>query len=109
MWLGPMFFGRYDTVWDVPVKTKDCATLETTESRPGPWEKVDASEHPEHVIVLNRRTGRPNNGEVWFVGPSITDLPKRVAVLQKRPHSATLCADVLYVGEEDDGSRGSGL
>ena len=103
IWVGPMFFGYYDLTLALDVKTEGCGTVNASESES--LTTVDASEHPAHIIVLIRKAGLtprdgPTTGEVWFVGSGITDAPRRVRTLAKRPKTATLCGDRLHVTEE---------
>ena len=99
IWVGPMFFGYYDLTLALDVKTEGCGTVHALESES--LTTVDASEPPAHIIVLIRKAGLtprdgPTTGEVWFVGSGITDAPRRVRTLAKRPKTATLCGDRLY-------------
>jgi hypothetical protein len=100
-WVGPMFFGYRDDASAFRA-TVGCTTIEPADARPRILQTVDASEHPEHVIVV-RRKGGPTKGDVWFVGPGVATAPRRVATLSSVPKTATLCGDVLQViGEVDD-------
>lgn len=105
IWLGPMFLGYYDLTLPLAVKTEGCAAIEASET--GSAKTIDASEHPAHVVVLIRKAGLKQSdgsttGEVWFVSSDITDPPKLVATLARRPTAATLCGDVLHVTQEKD-------
>jgi hypothetical protein len=100
-WVGPMFFGYRDDASAFRAAV-GCAPIEPADGRSRIVQTIDASEHPEHVIVVRRKNG-PTNGDVWFVGPGVAAAPRRVATLSSVPKTATLCGDVLQVvGEVGD-------
>jgi hypothetical protein len=107
-WFGPMFFGYDDDVIAIDVEPGRCV-VQGVEPRPRPTgdtnyyesdasrvETVDFTERPASIIVLKRYKG-PSNGEVWFVGPAPTDLPRRVASLKLWPRFAGVCGNRLQV------------
>ena len=102
-WFGPMFFGYHDLTLALDVTTEGCGAVHASKAES--LTTVDASELPAHIIVLIRKAGLrrrdgPTTGEVWFVGSGITDAPRRVKTLAKRPKTARLCGDRLHVTEE---------
>jgi len=108
MWFGPMFFGFRDDARPVEVRRDRCAVVGTEPkppmtrdtnvyvADPSRIEALPVAEDASDILVIARDKGA-SNGDVWFVGPEPTAIPRRVRELSRSPVSAVLCGQQLQV------------
>ena len=97
MWFGPMFFGYWDDAQAMPMhKRATCPDVEPAfdpeaVSRTG----IDRWTLPPTLFVVSRRD-RPQEftrWELWMIGPTTSEKPRRLLALPGNPSMAIVCGD----------------